>query len=216
MVSALVVVARAPVPGRCKSRLWPALGPEGAAALARAMLEDCLAHFAPLPASRHVLYLDGAAPGLDVPPPWEVLAQPPGELASRLLHAMQLVGPPLVFVGSDAPLVPRAALAELVRAPAPRCLSLGPAADGGFWCLGLDSAPDGLFDGVPLGTAGARAGLEARAETLGLACHHLPESFDVDTPADLERLRHELAAAPEKAPRTAAALRPFTPSATRC
>lgn len=38
----IVVVAKCPIPGQCKTRLIPLLGPDGAAKLARAMLSDVL------------------------------------------------------------------------------------------------------------------------------------------------------------------------------
>ena len=63
MSAAIAIFAKAPVPGRVKTRLVPPLSPEGAAAVARACLEATLRRFASVPEAPITLFLDGEADG---------------------------------------------------------------------------------------------------------------------------------------------------------
>src|SRR4029453_10639579 len=87
LVSAtLIVIAKAPVPGRVKTRLCPPCTPAQAAALAEASLRDTLAAAARCGASRRVVALDGA-PGSWLPDGFEVIPQRGSGLAERLSAA---------------------------------------------------------------------------------------------------------------------------------
>lgn len=207
---ALALFARAPVAGRAKTRLIPALGAEGAAALYRAFLHDCIAKAEQLEAQTRVwaaseddrAWLEGelARP---------VQPQPPGDLGARIEGALRdgidRTGRALVL-GSDAPTIPlghlRSALAALDRAD----LVLGPAADGGFWVIGA-RAPLPLGTGVRWSSRHTLADTLARARGAGLTIELVAPWYDVDTPADLELLRVHLALRPGAARHTAAALR---------
>ena len=79
---------------------------------------------------------------------------------------------------------------------------LGPAADGGYYLIGLGRPAPDLFTGIAWGTAGVIEATLARAGAAGLAPHLLPPSFDVDQPADLARLRALLARGEVSLPRT--------------
>ena len=73
MSAALVIMAKAPIAGQCKTRLCPPLEPAQAATVAEAALADTLQAMARTPAARHVLVLDGE-PGPWLPPGFELLA----------------------------------------------------------------------------------------------------------------------------------------------
>lgn len=149
-MTALIVIAKAPVPGRSKTRLSPPCTPEQAAALARASLEDTLQAVRATPASRHVLVLDGD-PGTWLPDGFEVVPQRGDGLDERLAAAFADVGR-AVLVGMDTPQVTPALLVRTLRAlEVPRTDAvLGMAEDGGFWTIGLCDPEPGLFLGVPM------------------------------------------------------------------
>ncbi|QKW36376.1 TIGR04282 family arsenosugar biosynthesis glycosyltransferase [Actinomadura sp. NAK00032] len=181
----LVVIAKEPVPGRVKTRLTPAYTPAQAAALAEAALRDTLAAVAAAPVGRRVLALDGA-PGPWLPPGFTVVPQRGGGLDERLAAAFTdaWAGRPLVLIGMDTPQVTPALLRRAARGLRERGAVLGPAADGGFWLLGLRRPDPGLLRGVPMSRADTGAAQLARLRGAGLEVALLPELTDVDTPAD--------------------------------
>ncbi|MFC1436344.1 DUF2064 domain-containing protein [Streptacidiphilus sp. N1-3] len=146
-----------------------------------------------MPAGRRLLVLDGA-PGRWLPPGWEVLPQRGGGLDLRLAAAFAAAaergGGPALLVGMDTPQLTARMLAEPLS-PAARVGTdawYGPAADGGFWALGL-ARPTAelarrLLHGVPMSTAHTGAELLRRLDEAGLAVTVLPTLTDVDTVAD--------------------------------
>jgi hypothetical protein len=180
-----MVLAKAPRPGRSKTRLCPPCSARDAAALARAALADTLDAVLATPAARRVLVLDGPvgdwlAPGI------EVVAQRGAGLDERLAHAFADVGGPALLVGMDTPQVTRDDLARgLERLAAPGVDAvLGPAADGGYWAIGLREAQPRAFLGVPMSTAWTGRAQHARLRRLGLRVALLPALRDVDRIAD--------------------------------
>lgn len=204
--AAILVIAKSPEPGKVKTRLTPPCSPEQAAGLAAAALEDTLAVVAAAGGPRRrrrVLVLDGVAGGW-VPDGFEVVAQYGDGLAGRLANAFADAGAPALLVGMDTPQIStallEAGLAVLDRRAADAVL--GPAADGGYWAIGLGRADPRVFAGVVMSAATTGAAQLERLEELELTVAALPTLLDVDTIADAR----EVASA---APRTrfAAALR---------
>ncbi len=115
----------------------------------------------------------------------------------------------VVLVGSDIPLLTPAILEAAFEALArdPAHVVLGPAADGGYYLLGLaaPTVPD-LFTGVRWSTRYALMDTLRRCEFEERRVTLLPILEDVDEPGDLARLREALAVEPSRAPRTAAFL----------
>jgi len=182
VTAALVVMAKAPVAGRCKTRLCPPLDLAQAAALAEAALADTLQAVAWTPALRRVLVLDGV-PGSWLPAGFELIAQRGTGLAERLRNAVRDVGGALLVVGMDTPQLTRALLAgalERLAEPATDAV-LGPAADGGYWAIGLANADPAVFDGVAMSTDATGAAQRARLEDLRLRTATLETLRDVDT-----------------------------------
>ena len=184
MRAALVVIAKAPEPGRSKTRLCPPCTPVQAAALAEAALRDTLAAVAAVPA-RRLLALDGPL-GAWAPKGFDVIAQRGDGLGERLGHALPAVGGPAVVVGMDTPqLTPR-----LLGAAAARLLSpgvdavLGPALDGGYWTIGLRRPDPAVFAGVPMSSPETGETQLDRLGALGLRTAVLEPLRDVDTIAD--------------------------------
>jgi len=182
-VSAIVVIAKAPVAGTCKTRLTPACTPVQAAALAAAALADTLAAVAATPVRRRVIVLDGA-PGAWLRPGFEVIPQRGGDLADRLAAAFTDVGEPALVVGMDTPQLTRRLLAQALRELGRADAVLGPAPDGGYWTIGLREADDAVFAGVPMSNPATCAVQRRRLHSLGLTTLELPELRDVDDIAD--------------------------------
>ena len=176
----LLVIAKEPVPGRVNTRLVPPCTHEQAAALAAAALADTLHTAAMVPARRRVLVLDGA-PGPWLPGGFDVVPQCGGPLDERLAAAFAAVSGPALLVGMDTPqLTPELLTVDWGGADA----WFGPAADGGFWALGLRVPDPALLRGVPMSTSSTGAVQRARLIAAGLRVADLPPLRDVDTAAD--------------------------------
>jgi uncharacterized protein len=188
---ALVVIAKAPAPGRSKTRLCPPCTPREAAALAAAALADTLGAVAATPSRRRVLALDGE---LDRPPGgFDVIAQLGDGLGERLAHALGAAGGPALVVGMDTPqLTPIDLSLAAARLAGPGVDAvLGPARDGGYWTIGLRTPDPAVFDGVPMSSARTGAAQLRRLEALGLRVARLPVRRDVDTIADARSVAWE-------------------------
>jgi hypothetical protein len=176
----LLVIAKQPLPGRVKTRLVPPCTPGQAAALAEAALADTLHTVLAAPARRRVLVLDGE-PGPWLPPGFDIAPQCDGGLDERLAGAFAAVHGPALLIGMDTPqLTPGLLVVDWEVADA----WFGPAADGGFWGLGLRVPDPALVRGVPMSAADTGASQRARLHAAGLRVADLPRLRDVDTAAD--------------------------------
>lgn len=203
--------ARAPLPGRCKTRLAAAIGPEAAAQLYEALLRDTLANLSAVSEARRVLLAAQEHDGVAIlerlaPPGWEVVPQATGELSERLIEAFASLGDgeaPMICVGSDAPFVSADAL-RVALADDGYDVVIGPSRDGGYWAIGMRRLVRELLADMPWSSNQVTRETLARCHRLGLTVRFLPESFDVDEEGDLGELRRAIADRPELAPRTAA------------
>jgi rSAM/selenodomain-associated transferase 1 len=184
----LIVIAKAPLPGRAKTRLIPALGEAGAAAVAEASLSDTLHAVAEARAKRRVLVLDGE-PGAWLPHAgFEVIPQRGGGLAARLAGAFEDSGAaPAVLVGMDTPQITAGLLTASIEALCADGVDavLGPASDGGYWAIGLRHADAEVFSGVPMSEDATGARQRDRLDELGLTHTELEQLRDIDTIDDL-------------------------------
>lgn len=202
----LLVIAKEPVPGRVKTRLTPPFSPVEAARLAEVALADTLAVVARTPADRRVLVLEGR-PGPWLPPGFEVLPQGAGTLDLRLAAAFAACTGPALLIGMDTPQV----TPDLLEVDwSAHDAWFGPAADGGFWALGLAAPDPALLRGVPMSTHATGAAQYERLRAAGLRTGRLPLLRDVDTAADAR-----LVAAEAPAGRFASQLSALTGSAHR-
>jgi rSAM/selenodomain-associated transferase 1 len=193
--AALLVIAKAPVAGRSKTRLTPPFTPEQAAALAEAALADTLAAVRAVPDCRRVLVLEGE-PGEWLADGFEIVPQRTGGLDERLAGAFAATDGPALLVGMDTPQLSRALLEEGLAALARPEVDavIGDAEDGGYWAIGLTLPDARVFRGVPMSADDTGAAQRARLEELGLRTVELPPLLDVDTVADALSVA---AAAPE-------------------
>ena len=179
----LVVIAKAPVAGRSKTRLCPPCTPEQAAELARAALEDTLEVVLRTPARRRVLVLEGE-PGPWMPGGFELVAQRGDGLEERLAAAFEDVGEAAFLVGMDTPQLTAAHLTSGLEALGTAPSVYAPAEDGGYWGIGLRTADRRVFEGVPMSVDDTGARQRERLAELGLGIVDLPGLLDVDTIAD--------------------------------
>ena len=207
----IIVIAKAPVPGRVKTRLTPPFSPQQAARLAKAALADTLAAVAQVPAARHVIALDGT-PGRWLPAGFDVVRQRGRGLDERIAAAMgdaYARSPvPVILIGMDTPQVTPELLASAIR-PLVRGTAdavFGQADDGGFWLLGLRQPDPGLVTGVPMSEARTGTVQLARLDGAGLRVHRMRCCTDVDNAADAAAVAGEI---PQS--RFAAALREMLP-----
>jgi rSAM/selenodomain-associated transferase 1 len=187
-MTSLLVIAKAPVAGRVKTRLTPPCTPADAAALAAAALTDTLAAAARSHrAGRRVLVLDGE-PGPWIPRGFEVLPQRGDGLAARLAAAFCDVGGPAFLIGMDTPQVTPGLLDAGLQALDGADAAFGPALDGGYWAIGLRRPDPAVFRDVPMSAATTATVQRTRLADLKLDTVELPRLVDVDTIADARRV----------------------------
>lgn len=208
----LLVMAKAPEPGRVKTRLAALLGTDGAAALAEALLVDTWRQFAPLPNLDTVLVLSGGPELPPLEPTPKLWSQGDGDLGARMERAFQQAlaeAPWAIAIGTDAPGLPVdrvTSAASLLRASDRRTAILGPSEDGGYYLLGVNDCPDGLLSGLPWSSSTTFKETYERLKKRGFSTHELPAWFDVDEPHDVERLRRDLEHGRVRSPATQQAL----------
>ena len=197
----IVVFAKAPVPGRAKTRLIPALGATGAVRLQEAMIERTLrtARAAGLgsielccaPDTSHPFFA-GCAERHGV----TLTAQGGGNLGTRMLAAFERVvgaSGPTLLVGTDCP-----ALTPDHLRTAAMALATGfdavftPAEDGGYVLAGLARVARSLFEDIAWGSADVMRTTRLRLTALGWRWRELGELWDVDRPDDLVRLARDV------------------------
>jgi glycosyltransferase A (GT-A) superfamily protein (DUF2064 family) len=183
----LLVITKAPVPGRSKTRLTPPCTPGQAAAIAAAAVGDTLDVVRATPVQRRVVALDGAPGELDLTG-CTVVPQVEGDLGTRLAAAfaaaMDPAPLPTLLIGMDTPQVTpallRGALDELL-AGGPGTAVLGTAPDGGWWALGLHGpAPAQVLVDVPMSRADTGRLTRAALEDAGLQVLDLLPLTDID------------------------------------
>jgi glycosyltransferase A (GT-A) superfamily protein (DUF2064 family) len=177
----VLVMAKSPRPGRVKTRLCPPCTPRQAAGIAAAAFADTLDTVAALRVRRRVLVIDGPVPPW-VPAAFGTRPQVDGPFADRLAAAFRPVEGPVLLVGMDTPQLHVGDLEhalELLHAPECDAV-LGPAADGGWWGLGVARRVDGLFRGVPMSAPDTGARQLARLRSKGLRTVLLDSKRDVD------------------------------------
>lgn len=200
---AVVIMAKVPSPGQVKTRLCPPLTPPQAAALARAFVFDKIAQVRTLTDARPALAYTPAS-GDDyfgeVAPDFTLIAQQGPDLSARLIHTVEyflgLGDTGVMAIDSDTPTLPTAYLQQAITLLAQPEVDvvLGPSEDGGYYLIGMRTLHRELFEAMPWSTAEVFPETMRRATALGLHVAQLPVWFDVDTPAELTRLRTALAA----------------------
>ncbi|HEV2955228.1 MAG TPA: TIGR04282 family arsenosugar biosynthesis glycosyltransferase [Xanthobacteraceae bacterium] len=191
---ALAILAKAPVSGEVKTRLIPALGAAGAAALHARLIERtvetaCAAAIGPV-----TLWMTPAAPhacftALSLRYPIGLAAQPDGDLGARMLAPAQAADGPTIVIGTDCPALTPAHLREAADALRASDVVVIPAEDGGYVLIGTRRPQPNLFAGMTWSTDQVMAQTRRRLAQHGMTWRELPPLWDVDRPGDLARLR---------------------------
>ena len=190
----VIVLAKAPVPGRVKTRLCPPATPEQSARIASAALLDTLDAARAVPGARTVVALTGDL-GAAVGEPelraalagCDVVEQRGDALGERIAaaHADTAAlhpGAPTVQIGMDTPQVTAALLTGCLNALSTSDAALGTATDGGWWVLGLtDPCGAGVLADVPMSRTDTGDRTRDALRTSGLRVATVPELTDVDT-----------------------------------
>lgn len=191
----LIVFTRFPEPGKTKTRLIPALGPEGAAELQRMMTEHFTAQARRFAEGRDTaIEIRHAGGGADRMARWlgsdfVFRAQSDGDLGRRMLSAFRGAfaagADRAVTAGADCPLITPEILRQAFDRAADHDLVLGPSRDGGYYLIGLRRAIAELFEGIAWGTGEVFDRTMAIAKSMGLSVALLETLDDVDRPEDL-------------------------------
>jgi rSAM/selenodomain-associated transferase 1 len=189
----IVIFAKAPVPGLAKTRLIPALGAQGAADLARRMLDHTVAQALAAevgPVELCVTPLPGNAAwqGLTLPASVTWSDQGDGDLGERMARAAQRVTgarESLLLIGTDCPALDAAQLRRAATSLQYFDATLVPTADGGYVLLGLNRFHASLFEDVEWSTDSVANETRRRLARLGWRVQDEPAVHDIDEPADL-------------------------------
>jgi rSAM/selenodomain-associated transferase 1 len=222
---AIAVMAKAPRPGKVKTRLQPTLTPDSAMALSCAFLRDITENIvlaarqaaidpwvAYAPAGLEMLFGGMLATGTRLVRADGAIETPDAVhgFGRSLLHAARALFArhygSVCLLNSDSPTLPTALLAraaQALAAPGDRVV-LGPADDGGYYIIGMKAAHAHLFADITWSTETVAAETRARVAELGLDLVELDSWYDVDDHAALQRLLGEVSGAPTRAYRAPA------------
>jgi rSAM/selenodomain-associated transferase 1 len=197
----LIVYAKRPQPGCAKTRLGAAIGVEQAAGVYARLLYTCLLDLLRADLADTCIELSLASPA-DVPffadafPELVVRPQVGANLGQRLAasfaQAFAAGAEAVVVTTSDTPGLGRELVDAAFRALETAPVVVGPAADGGYYLIGMRAPGASLFEGVEWSSERVLAQTRALANAQGLAVAYLTERFDVDTLEDLKRWRQQI------------------------
>lgn len=185
-------MARAPEPGRAKTRLIPRLGATGAARLHAAMTRHALSTIAQTglratlwcePKTDHPFFEECAREfGVTL------RGQTVGDLGARMHSIFACADGPLLLMGSDCPSIDAALLLSCAESFARAAAVFLPTIDGGYGLVGLNHPVPELFVDMPWGADVVMAETRARLSQLRVDWVEPAQIWDVDTPEDLARL----------------------------
>lgn len=194
-----VIFAKAPVPGFAKTRLIPVLGTEGAARLAKRMLETTVAQA--LAANIGTVELcvtpaidDPAWKSISLPPGIDYSSQGEGDLGTRMARAAERViahGESVLLIGTDSPELDASRLRHAAALLHEGDATIFSAADGGYILLGLNRFHPLLFKGISWSTDTVAFATLCRIGQLGWSVRNGPMLHDIDEPDDLKWLPAE-------------------------
>lgn len=191
MPRTLVIFVKEPRPGRVKTRLARSLGAVAAAWWFRHQSARLIRRLGRDRRWRTVLAVTPDREGMESRvwprdlPRWP---QGPGDLGARMSRAFRAMPPgPVLIVGADIPDLAPSHVAQGFRLLGRHDAALGPAADGGYWMIGLRrgarAVPAGLFRGVRWSSSSALSDTVVTLAPLGVG--YGPVLADVDEAADL-------------------------------
>jgi rSAM/selenodomain-associated transferase 1 len=204
---ALAVMAKAPRPGKVKTRLSPPLTPDQASALNICFIRDTTENIQQVTEASNSAGLVAYTPVGDeaafdglLPPGFTLLGQRGDGFGDRLFYACKDLFAcgfsAVCLIDSDSPTMPQNALFQAVErlSRGGDRMVLGGSDDGGYYLIGMKRLHPRLFERIDWSTERVFDQTLERAREIGLNAELLPTWYDVDDVATLERLRRELAA----------------------
>jgi len=195
----IAVFAKPPVAGKAKTRLIPALGPEGAAQLHAELVDRTLETVVAAQLGPVTLWC-AESPGH---PFFDAMASRHGierqcqqgaDLGERMHRAFEHHCPagPLLLIGTDCPALDAITLRAAAEALATHDAVFAPAEDGGYVLVGLNRPAKSVFETVPWGSDAVMARTRTLMREASIHWHELAPHWDIDRPEDLPRF-HALA-----------------------
>jgi uncharacterized protein len=200
--AALVIFAKAPIPGQVKTRLCPPLTEDEAATLHGSFVLDTLErtktaviknklpldrYLACAPSSTHVFFkIMEERQGVRL---LDQVGEDVGARMSQTFETMFAKGyQRVMIVGTDVPSLPLNHYKQALAGLETHDLVLGPALDGGYYLIGMKRAAQALFTGIPWSTDRVLTLTQEKATRLGLTTILLPAWRDIDTISDVQAL----------------------------
>ena len=194
---ALIVVAKAPIPGQVKTRLCPPLSGDEAASLHGSMVMDILERCRTLrtfdrflactPSQEHAFFKTMAARfGVTL---WDQVGT---DLGQRMNHALtkafQMGYQKALLVGTDIPTLAAHTCTHAIQTLADHDVVFGPTADGGYYLVGMKRPMPELFHGIPWSTSQVLSKSLEQARGMGLSVGQLETQHDLDTILDIQNI----------------------------
>ncbi|MDB5104675.1 MAG: hypothetical protein JWP91_2364 [Fibrobacteres bacterium] len=193
----VLIFAKRPERGRCKTRLARGMGEENALIVYEALLQHTVKIARETP-YRKVLMVDPPeataeaaqwAPGMDA-----YLPQASGDLGARMSHAVDAGfargAKKIVLLGCDCPQISKDSVVSCFSALNRNEVVLGPTDDGGYYLLGLKERRESLFENIPWSTGEVFEKTLNILKIQSLSYISLETFSDVDTLEDFNRVRH--------------------------
>ncbi len=200
---ALVVYAKAPIPGTVKTRLCPPLSPEEATALHSSFVMDALERTKTLSGKHNIDRFLACEPDIDHPffavlrsrYGVQLIHQKGEDLGERMHGTMrelfQRGYSSVVITGCDLPTLPAGELTQAFSLLNTHDCVLGPCPDGGYYLIGLQRPCPELFANIAWSTPEVLQLTKEKAAALNMKLGHTNSWSDVDTPEDLQALINE-------------------------
>ncbi len=196
MKEQLIVFTRYPEPGKTKTRLIPAVGPEKAAEIHRRMAERAIAMCEEIVKQHQNIKVSVRYAGPEkekfrewLPRIKNFVSQGGGDLGQRMnnafVDAFREGSKGVVIIGTDCPGLTREIVEKAFQLLKESPLVLGPARDGGYYLIGLSQPVPEIFKKIAWGTDAVLSETVAAASRLSIKHVLLETLFDVDRPEDL-------------------------------
>lgn len=193
MTDALLIFAKAPLPGEVKTRLITDLTKEEAARLYEAFIYDILNSTSRIGAERFLFchpaidhtFFQGISNDMGI----RLMEQKGRDLGERMENAMSLLFGygfnRVIIIGADSPTLPIEYIEEGFKGLIGYQIVIGPSIDGGYYLIGARDSVPSIFDGIPWGTKMVFRMTLEKGASVGSGLYILPFWYDIDTIDDL-------------------------------
>lgn len=195
----LCVFAKAPVPGKVKTRLIPYMDAKSACQLHQKLIDECLSRTVVQNSWLSQLWSTDTENEFitKISKQYELASykQQGSDLGQRMAHAMKVSLQDyryVILTGTDCPGLDAGYIETVIeQLQAGADCVLGPAEDGGYVMLALSVYDGSLFSDIEWGTSRVLDITRQRIKSLGWSCYEMPVLWDVDRPGDFERLKKD-------------------------